>query len=285
MTQLKPLEVGVMFWTGGELGAAASPDEIVHSVKTLGVSCGQLGVHGAADIGPSAQTAWKQALDRHSVTVVTVFAAYTGESYASIPTVRETVGFLPKALRREREERTLQVSDFARALGVSGLATHIGFIPEDAAHPDYITVRDMVGRVCDHCAKNGQTFALETGQEPAATLKQFIRDVARPNLGVNFDPANMVLYGSGEPLDALDTVKESVITVHCKDAIRSRAAGEWGVEKPLGQGEVGMDRFVAKLKEIGYHGPLTIEREITGEAQRADIREAIALLRRLSPTA
>ena len=281
MAQLEPLQVGVMFWTGGELGVEASPDQIVRSVKSLGVSCGQLGLHGTADLGPAAQKAWTEAFAKHNLTVVTVFPAYKGESYADVESVQKTVGFMPPGTRQEREKRTYESSDFAKAIGVSELATHIGYVPEDTSDPDYVAVRDMVRRVCDHCAKNGQTFALETGQEPGAVLKEFIEDVDRPNLRVNFDPANMILYGSGEPLPALELVKDWVETVHCKDGTWPKAKGTLGSETPLGKGDVGMDRFVAKLKEIGYTGPLTIEREILGEAQRADILEAIALLERL----
>ena len=238
-------------------------------------------MHGTADVGPASQQAWKAALERHGVTVVTVFPGFVGESYASIPTCAATVGYVPRATRLEREQRTYAVSDFAKALGVPGLATHIGCVPHDAADPDATAVRELVQRICDHCAKNGQSFALETGQEPAEVLRQFILDVGRENLGVNFDPANLILYGSGEPLAALDLVKQWLITVHCKDAAFPTVQGEWGKETPLGKGDVGMDRFVAKLKEIGYRAPLTIEREILGEAQRADILQAIALLERL----
>lgn len=281
MASLEPLQVGVMFWTGGELGVDAPPHEIVRMVKNLGVSCGQLGVHAEADLGEASRQAWKEALDAEGVTVATVFPGYKGESYASIPIVQETVGFVPRQTRQEREERTYAASDFAKALGVPGLATHIGFVPEESSDPDYSAVRDIVRRVCDYCQKNGQTFALETGQESAAALKHFIADVDRPNLGINFDPANMILYGSGQPLEALEAVKDWLITVHCKDAKWSTEEGQWGTETPLGKGDVGMDRFVAKLKEFGYSGPLTIEREIVGEQQQEDIREAIALLERL----
>lgn len=285
MAQLEPLQVGVMFWTGGVLGMDAPPAEIAAYVKELGVSCGQLGIHGEADIGPEGQKAWKEALEKAGLTVVTVFPAFTGESYADIPTIEKTVGYIPPATRHEREKRTYACSDFAKALGIPGVATHIGFVPEDHSDPNYVAVRNMVRRVCDYCAKNGQTFALETGQEPAATLKEFVEDVDRPNLKVNFDPANMILYGSGEPLEALDIVKQRVVTVHCKDGTWPKAKGELGAETPLGKGDVGMDRFVAKLKETGYQGPLIIEREITGDAQRADILEAIALLQLLRKTA
>ena len=282
MANLEPLEVGVMFWTGGALGVDASPEEIVANAASFGVRCGQLGVHGTADLGPAAIDAWRAALDKHGIAVVTAFAAFQGESYASIPECAATVGYVPRETRAAREERTYLISDFAKALGgIPGLASHIGCVPHDAGDPDYIAVRDLVRRLCDRCAANGQTFALETGQEPADVLRQFILDVDRPNLKVNFDPANMILYGSGEPLEALEVVKDWLVTVHCKDGTWPPAPGEWGKEMPLGQGDVGMDRYVAKLKEIGYVGPLTIEREILGEEQRADILGAIDLLRRL----
>ena len=278
---MEPLQVGVMFWTGGELGVQASPAEIIGMVTGLGVGCGQLGIHGDAVLSTETARDWKAAFDAEVIEVATVFAAYRGESYADIPAVQETVGFVPRATREEREARTYECSDFAREIGVPGLATHIGFVPENSSDPDYIAVREMVRRVCDHCLANGQTFALETGQEPAATLKEFIADVDRDNLGINFDPANMILYGSGEPLEALDIVRDHVLTVHCKDAKWPAEPGQWGTETPLGKGDVGMDRFVGKLKEIGYSGPLTIEREIVGEAQQADIREGVALLEKL----
>jgi sugar phosphate isomerase/epimerase len=193
------------------------------------------------------------------------------------------VGFIPPATRAEREARTLALSDFARTLGVPSIACHIGFVPHDQNHPDYVAVRAMVRRVCDRCAANGQTFALETGQEPAATLKQFLADADRPNLKINFDPANMILYGTGDPIEALEVVKEHVVSVHCKDGDwpPKGVAGALGTEQPLGKGAVGMPRFVAKLKAIGYQGPLVIEREVHGDQQRLDILAAVELLRSL----
>jgi len=279
--QLKPLQVGVVFWTGGDLGEDRSPGEIVGLVAGFGLHCGQLAVHGGADLSAASREAWRQAITANDVTVVTAVVAFTGESYADVATVDRTVGYGPAATRDEREQRTYQVSDFAAELSIPGLATHIGAVPRDPADPGYAEMRDLVRRLCDHCVSNGQTFALETGQESAAELKQFIAAVDRPNLRVNFDPANMVMYGSGDPIEALAAVGESVVTVHCKDGVGPSAPGQLGHETSLGAGEVGMDRFVAKLREIGYQGPLIIEREIVGEAQREDIRQAIALLNRL----
>ncbi len=144
-----------------------------------------------------------RALEEERFTVVTVFAAYSGESYADIPTVQQTVGFVPPATRTERELRTLAVSDFAAELGVPSIATHIGFVPEDRLSEEYVAVQEVVRRVCDHAAARRQTFALETGQESADALLDFLLFVNRDNLGVNFDPANMILYGTGDPIAAL----------------------------------------------------------------------------------
>jgi sugar phosphate isomerase/epimerase len=198
--------------------------------------------------------------------------------------VQRTVGFIPPATRAEREARTLAVSDMAAQLGVPGIATHVGFVPEDTRDEHYIVVREMVRRVCDHAAKHGQTFALETGQESADTLLDFFLDVNRENLRINFDPANMILYGTGDPIAALGVLQQHVVTVHCKDGDwpPKNVAGALGTERPLGQGAVGMKRFIAKLREIRYKGPLCIEREVHDKAERArDIRAAVALLQKL----
>ena len=164
MHTLKERETGVMFWMGRDS---------VGEIKSLGVQCGQLGAHGDADLSLAGAKDWMAALAREQFTLVTIFAAYDGESYADIPTVERTVGFIPRGSRDARERRTLAVSDFAAALGVNSIACHIGCVPENPAHPDYIAVRDLVRRVCDHAAGHGQTFALETGQEPAGVLLAF----------------------------------------------------------------------------------------------------------------
>lgn len=271
---MKPLEIGVMFWAGRD------PRETLAELKTLGFQSGQLGIPGDLDL--SCATAWRDALEVASFHIFTVFAAYNGEDYADIPTVQRTVGFIPAATRAEREARTLEVSDFAAVLGAPGIATHIGFVPEDHSDPDYIAVRDMVRRICDHAAQHGQTFALETGQEPAAVLLHFLEDTSRENLGINFDPANMILYGTGDPIEALDVLGPHIFSVHAKDGNwpAKDIPGALGEEQPLGQGAVGIPRFIGKLREIGYTGPVSIEREASDPAQRLiDIAAGLDLLR------
>jgi len=272
MQSLNEHETGVMFWAGRDT---------LEEIRSLGVRCGQLGIPGDLPLDDFVAAKWRAEIEAANFTVVTVVAAYNGESYADIPTVQRTVGFIPQATRREREERTREISDFAAALGVGGIACHIGFVPEDTTHPDYIAVREMVRRVADHAAKHGQTFALETGQEPAHVLQRFLKDVDRTNVGINFDPANMILYGTGDPIEALKVLGPHVLSVHAKD-------GDWppaghpdalGSERPLGHGSVNIPNFVKALKEIGFRGPLNIEREAEEQQERiSDIRKAVRRL-------
>lgn len=278
MPELTDLAIGVMFWAGGD------PQQTIRQMKALGAECGQLGIPGELSLVGAAQ-AWKSALEEEHFPVVTVFCSYVGESYADIPTVQQTVGFIPPATREEREARTKEVSEFAAAIGVRSIACHVGFVPENHSDPDYITVREMVRRICDYAGQHGQTFALETGQEPAETLLKFLHDVNRSNIGINFDPANMILYGTGDPIQALSVLGPNIISVHAKD-------GEWppkdapnalGTEKALGQGAVGMEQFMAKLRQVGYKGTVNVEREgIEDKEQRAaDINMGINLLKAL----
>ncbi len=177
-----------------------------------------------------------------------------------------------------------EISDFARLLGVDAVGLHVGFVPHDAADPLYGEILTVTRQLCDHCKANGQNLHLETGQEAADTLLKFLGDVGRQNLFVNFDPANMILYGSGEPIEALRKVGRYVRSVHCKDAKwAARPGQEWGAEVPLGEGDVGMENFLRTLKDLGYTGPLTIEREIPQEParQKEEIGRGIRLLNEL----
>ena len=267
-----------MFW------AKENARETLQDVKSYGVRAGQLGFPGELDLAGKAEP-WSGALKSEQFTATTAVCSYVGEDYADIPTVQRTVGLVPAATRQERVARTKAVADVAAKLQIKSVACHIGFVPHDRNAALYTEIRDVARDICDHCAKHGQAFTLETGQEPAAVLLQFIHNVDRPNLKINFDPANMILYGTGDPIEALGVLKDHVLSVHCKD-------GDWppqgkpgalGTERPLGEGAVGMPRFIEKLKEIGYTGVLSVEREELDQAKRAaDVRSAVALLKRLT---
>jgi len=208
-------------------------------------------------------------LEEAGVTISVVFCGFEGESYADIPTCAATVGLVPPETRAERIVEMKEIADFAKLLGVDAVGIHIGFLTHDTTDPQFVEIVKVTQDMCDYLAESGQRLHLETGQESADGLLAFLGAVDRANLRVNFDPANMILYGSGEPIEALKKVGAYVSSVHCKDGTWSDNPGvDWGCEVPLGQGAVGMENFLATLKEIGYDGPLTIEREIPQEPER-----------------
>ncbi|TWU05771.1 sugar phosphate isomerase/epimerase family protein [Stieleria varia] len=253
-------------------------------IEQLGVPTIQLHApHGDKRTQQTAQTLRSQ-LDAMGVQCTAVFGGFDGESYADIPTVVRTVGLVPPETRESRLAEMMQISDFAHWLGCDTVALHLGFIPHDPTDPDYAPIVDVTRRLCDHCQSHGQFLHLETGQETADGLLEFIAQVDRENLKINFDPANMILYGTGEPIEALQSVAEHVRSIHCKDGTWSDHPGDtWGAEVPLGEGDVNIRKYLETLKEIGYTGPLTIEREIPQdpERQKAEISHAIQLLTQL----
>lgn len=252
--------------------------------RELGVTTVHLHTPQRESRSPERIAEFAERLAEFGLTVTCVFAGFEGESYADIPTVQRTVGLVPPATRVERTTELLEIADFARALGVDVVGVHLGFVPHDRADPTYEEVLAVTRQVCDHCASQGQALHLETGQEPADVLLGFLQEVDRPNLFVNFDPANMILYGCGEPIPALERLGAHVRSVHCKDAKWSDQPREtWGQEMPLGAGDVGMEAFLRTLDKIGYTGPLTIEREIPQEPdrQKAEIGAAVELLNSL----
>lgn len=278
MRALEDLEIGLMFWAGH------NARDTLRTVKKFGVRAGQLGFPGELSL-EGAGDRWRDALEEEEFSAITAVCSYFGEDYTDVPTVQRTVGLVPKSTRKERIARTKAVSDVAARLGIESVACHIGFVPHNGDESLYTDIRDVTREICDHCAENGQAFTLETGQEPAKVLLKFIQDVARANLKINFDPANMILYGTGDPIDALGLLGKFVTSVHCKD-------GDWppldqptalGKERALGEGSVDIPAFISKLKEIGYTGILSIEREEPNERKRAaDIRKAVSVLKRLT---
>ncbi|MFT5303176.1 MAG: sugar phosphate isomerase/epimerase [Mariniblastus sp.] len=223
-------------------------------------------------------------LARYGIRVTAVFGGFDGESYADIPTVVNTVGLVPLDSRAARLAEMKEISDFANMMGCDVIALHLGFVPHDNTDPGYADIVAVTKELCEYAAAHGQALHLETGQETAAGLVQFIDDTGCDNLFVNFDPANMILYGAGNPIEALELLGDRVKSVHCKDAKWAKNPGaEWGEETKLGLGDVNMSDYLKTLKKIGYTGPLTIEREIPQEPdrQKEEIGHAVSLLKQL----
>ena len=267
----EPWAIGVFTSVDAGLGAGLS------AVQALGVPTVQL--HAPHPERRPQAALIKQQFADAGIEVTVVFCGFEGESYADIPTVKETVGLVPEATYAARLAETKEIADFAHALGVDAVGMHIGFVPEDASDPTFARVVRAAQEVCDYIGPRGQWLHLETGQETGPGLLHFFEAVGRPNLAVNFDPANMILYGSGEPIAALRQVGAHVRSCHCKDAKWAANPGaEWGEEMPLGAGDVGLETYLRTLHAVGYRGPLTIEREISGPDQIRDIKAAVELL-------
>ena len=263
-------------------GAGVPFDKAVQS----GVTVLQLKVPVAANRTEENAKEILDALKKHNVQLVCVVSGFSGESYKTIPIVRETVGLVPEKTRRERFEDLKNVSDYAKRLGAPSVQFHLGFVPEDTASKEYKDVVQITRDACDYVFENGQSLNLETGQETGSALLQFIRDVNRLNLHVNFDPANMILYGCGEPIEALRLVGPFVRSTHCKDARWAKPeqrGKEWGTEVLFGTGNINAPLFLETLRDFGYDGPLIIERENreSPEAQYNDVLKTIEYLKQL----
>lgn len=253
--------------------------EVAHQ---LGVPTIQLHAPHRSTRTPQAADDFLNRLSELNIELTAVFGGFDGESYADIPTVEKTVGLVPPSMRSERMTEMKEISDFAKLLNCDVIALHLGFVSHE--NDDYSDIIDVTRELCDHAKSNGQNLHLETGQETADGLLQFLNDVERENLFVNFDPANMILYGTGEPIPALKKIAPFVRSIHCKDATWSDEPGKtWGEEKPLGQGQVNIRDYLETLNEIGYEGPLTIEREIPQEPdrQKQEIQHAVDLLNQI----
>lgn len=220
----------------------------------------------------------KEYRKKYDVEISTFWCGWSGPSIWNFYDGPITLGLVPAAYRFKRVEELKHGSDFAKMIEVENIATHAGFMPENPVSTEYSETIAALKNVAEYAKKNGQYFLFETGQETPVTLRRAIEDIGTGNLGINLDPANLICYGKANPVDALDVFGEYVRDVHAKDACYPTDGHNLGEEKPLGQGKVNFPKFIARLKEISYDGPLTIEREIEGEQQIKDIRLAVELL-------
>jgi sugar phosphate isomerase/epimerase len=192
-----------------------------------------------------------------------------------------TIGVVPPKTRAARIDALLQVSDFAKQVGIPQVQTHCGFIPENPSDPLYPQTVAAIRTVAQHCQGNGQSFLMETGQETPTTMSRAIHDVAMPNLGVGLDTANLLLYGKANPVDAVDILGPHILSVHAKDGRWPTDPYKFGEEVLIGKGLVDFHAVFTKLHRLGYKGAITIERETSGPQQIADWRAEKIYLERV----
>ncbi len=221
------------------------------------------------------------ALKKYDLKISTFWCGWSGPTAWNFTEGPQTLGLVPECYRFQRMQELCQGSDFAKMINVDKVATHVGFMPENPSTEHYRSVVAAIRVVAAHCKANGQSFLFETGQETPTTLLRTIQDVGTGNLGINLDPANLILYGKGNPVDALDTFGQYVMDVHAKDGFYPTDGNNLGKEAKVGEGRVNFPALIARLKEIGYSGTITIEREISGEQQTIDIKDTKAYLEAL----
>ena len=249
------------------------PEEALEKVSQLGFPTCQLTCWHPEWLAQEVAERLVASSKRHGVEVTTIWAGMPGRYVWDFIEGPSTIGLVPPETRAARLEALKLGAEFAQRVGVPSITAHVGFIPDNPADPVYAGLIVALKEIASDCAERGLEFWFETGQETPVTLLRTFEDMGAENLGVNLDPANLLLYGKANPVDALDVFGQYVRGVHAKDGEYPTNGRQLGVEKPLGQGRVGFPTLLAKLLDLGYTGALTIEREISGPQQTADILE------------
>ena len=264
--------IGVCSWSL----RPATPGELALRVRAARLACVQLALDPLRGSWSFAETT--DTLAEAGIEVRSGMMGMKGEDYSTLATIRETGGVRPDEHWEENRRAASDNARLARELGLELVSFHAGFLPEDDRGGERAKLLERLAEIVARFAEHGVRCAFETGQEKAIGLRRFLEDLDRPGTGVNFDPANMLLYGAGEPVAALEELAPWVRQVHVKDARRSRTPGSWGEEVPVGAGEVDWDRFFDVLRARELDVDFMIEREAGGE-RLPDILRARDLVR------
>lgn len=257
------------------------------SVRACGLNHVQLALDPIREASECGGGAWslestRRTLVSAGISVISGMIGTAGEDYSTLDTIRVTGGLRPDKHWQQNLHNAKVSAAIAEALGLKLVTLHAGFVPHDVDDEEFHTIAARVAEVADVFWERGVSLALETGQEPAEILPAFLehaRGTGDPNgPGLNFDPANMILYGSGEPIAALSALAPHVRQVHIKDAVPCTVRGEWGTEVPAGTGSVDWPAFFKIIREQCPHASLVVERE-AGTARVNDVRHAVDLIR------
>jgi L-ribulose-5-phosphate 3-epimerase len=254
------------------------PEAAMAKVHDLGLpTCQVL----ASEIDPMLADGLRQALNKYQLEATSLVVGGPGKEVWDFYEGPLTIGLVPRETRNARVSHLKKASDFAKQCGIAAVQTHCGFIPENPNDAVYKETVAAMREVAGYCKRNGQDFRYETGQETPITLVRAIEDVGMDNQGVNFDLANLILYGKANPVDAIELLGPYIQGIHAKDGLWPTNPRELGQEVPIGKGKVDFPRLIARLKELNYRGAVTIEREISGPRQVEDVRASKAYLEKL----
>lgn len=275
--KMQPLEIGMCSWS-----VHKEDEPSLRSVMNeLGLHVVHLALGGLLAMDDHQRARAINTFHQSPLIISAGMVGFQGENYSSLSHIRRTGGLVPDATATDRANLILRAATICQSLGVSLLTTHIGFVPSRSDRSAFDKLVDRLQRLLELMEATGVTLCFETGQETAADLQAFLKAIHRPNVGVNFDPANMILYGKGDPVDAVNLLMPYVRHVHAKDArkITPSNPDAWaGDEVPLGQGDARLDQVIATLWKHQYPGALAIERE-AGENRRGDVQTGIEFLR------
>ncbi len=250
----------------------SSPQDLIAKLKETGINRVQL----ALDPLRESPDAWGNAsaqLQQSGITIVSGMFGCVGEDYSTLETIRLTGGVGPDGTWEQNWKNIQATAALAQQLGLKLVTFHAGFLPHDQSDPVFRKMVKRLNEVAQIFERARITLGFETGQETAPQLVQVLQKLNSKNIGVNFDPANMILYDKGNPIEAVRTLGPWICQVHTKDATRTEVPGTWGAEVPAGTGEVDWAAFFAALRELKFQGNLVIERE-AGDQRVADIRKA-----------
>jgi len=262
--------IGVCSWSlkGGATELAELKNEL--GIEHLHLAAGPaLGEDGRRYLSEIQKQGW---------TISCTMIDFPQEDYSTLESIKATGGIAPDDCWQQNEERFTKAIDVTAELGVQFISMHAGFI-EVGSSEHAAKFFDRMRFLAYEAASRNIKLLMETGQETADELKRFLEELAYPALAINFDPANVILYNKGEPIESVRKLAPWIEHIHIKDAVRTEQPGTWGSEVPWGDGETGAERFLQTLKEINYEGVLSIERE-TGEDVFGDIRSAVEKLTR-----
>jgi len=237
-----------------------SPQQLIEHLRAIGLSRVQLALDPLRE-NPAVWGETAALFQQAGISIVSGMFGTVGEDYTSLESIHRTGGLVPDDTWDENWENAQATAELAHQLGLKLVTFHAGFLPHEESDPEFEKLQHRIRLVADVFAAKGIDLAFETGQEEADTLKLFLEKLGRVNVGVNFDPANMILYDKGNPIAALRTLASWVKQCHIKDANRTQTPGTWGEEVPSGTGQVDWKQFFAVLREIGFTGHCCIERE------------------------
>ena len=245
----------------------------MQEIKQYGFECCQLVIWDMTLYTDDMAKQINQAVKETGIEVSTLWAGWSGPKEWNFTGGPMTLGLVPPAYRMKRAEELIQAAEFATKIGVSRVATHVGFLPENMNDPEYLGVVAILRYVIGKFKKLGINFLFETGQETPVTLLRVIEEIGMDNVGINMDTANLILYGKANSADAITVFGKYVMDTHIKDGFYPTDGKHLGREVKVGDGLANIPEVVKRLNEVGYKGNYIIEREISGEQQTKDILE------------